>query len=535
MSSPRDSILKTPEPLDPRLDRLQSETTRAPSANPRLGGRLEGPGCLPRGLVTSGKDRERDLPSPRGRSPTKSRSTNPRHVHPERQTCSGSGANDAGSRSRRSNSPPSVALLREHSPRRRAVSTSLERDPLRVEHVQDRHHDPEDRGSSRSDVPTPSNPVPSPETTPAPPVPSVGVAAEPGDDPEPDGQTFVFGDYKFMDVMALLRKRCDLPTFFQKDTSPSGSTVFEALTKGRPTLVPTLELPWLKMAASARSSLEKQLEEDESSSSGPTRSASDRFTDPITSKLKWYPVRDEISRALPINGKFLDLVDKAKQDQLQKPHFSYSSSEVEKLETTFGGMSRASNFLDATLLALSSCLKGANLPKDTEGEAFKLILAASRANETINLQAETSRANIILRRRDAALAHVVSLPQEDRLRLRSAPLGGQLLFPDHLISTARENTRSVVRDEAFRRAVIEPRTRPVYVPRPGPSSSSSYYPASFRGKKKKKNKGRGKRPSSSLDPPLSGANQQQLQQPLSQPSKQPFRGKGKGRGSRGRK
>ena len=504
------------------------------SFNQDSGRKLEGSGRLPRGLYTSGRDRDRDLSSREERSPNRSRSPRPRHGHLDDRSSARSGANSAGSRSRRSRTPPSgPSRSRDHSSRRRSASTSpRRRSRSRSERSRSRESRRSGDSSRRSDSRSASKSLQRVEADPKTSSPNDDAAAAvSGADLEQDSQTFLFGDYKFDEVIALLRKRCNLETFFIEETTPQGSTVQEALTKGRPAAVPSRELPWQKLATSTRRALEKQLEEDEAATtSGSARSGSDRFSDPIGSKLKWYPVRGEPSRPLQVNGKVLDLAGKANQDQLLKAQFSFSNSEMERLETVFSGMSKVSNFLDTTLLALSSCLKDADLPKDTESEVLKYVLAASRATETICQQAETSRANVLLRRRDTVLSKITSLPQEDRLRLRCAPLSGPTLFPDHLISTARDNTRSVVRDEAFRRVVQTPRTQyqgyqHIYKPRP---QSSSSYVQSARSRKRannKKNKAKASSSSTPSDPPP----KQQQQQPQS------FRGKGKGRGAKGRR
>ena len=514
-------------------DRARDGRKSEDSRSSKLGPTLEDSGRMSRDVPSSGRDRDRERDSRRNRSPDRSRSHKSRHDHPDARTVSGSGADSAGSRSQdRYNSP---SRSRDHSSRRRSGSADR-RDGRSRDSERDRHRESRrSSGSSRSSNPRPVTPprpaaVPDSKAT----VHQDEAPADPEEDQEPAGQTLVCGDYKFDDVLALLRHHCSLETLYLEEATPSGGTVLESLLKGRPASVPSRELPWQKQATSVRASLEKQLEEEATTSTPlPARSSSDQFTNPIIGKLKWYPIRGESSRATQVNGKVLDLVDSGRHDQVLKPQFSFSHSEVERLEVVFGGMSRITNFLDVSLLALSNCLRGANLPQATEAEALKIVLAASRASEALCQQAETSRANILLRRRDAVLSKINSLPQEDRLRLRCSPLSGPCLFPDNLLSTAGDHTRSVVRDEAIRRAVqgssrgYQPR-----YPRPAPPPQQTYGSNSKNKNKKKKNfkpkKNQGASSSSSNPPP----NQQQQQQ---QNSQQSFRGKGKGGGYKGKR
>ena len=512
----------------------KSEGTRLPDRDP--GREKEGSGRLPRGLTTSGRDRDRGRSSREGRSPDRSRSHKSRHDHLEDRTSSRSGADSAGSRSRRrhSSSPDKKAS------RRRSRSRSPRR-----------HHRQEKEGGRHRGSRSSEEPRRSPPRTSFDDVSSGGEElepktdldhdtdrdADPDDDPEPaPPKGLIFGEYNFDEVLALLRGFCGLEPLYPEVTKPTGSTVLQSLTAGQPAAAPTRELPWLQLAASSRASLEKQLQEDvASTSSSAPRVGSDRFVNPIIKKMKWYPIRGESSKPMTVNGKALDLVDRARHDQVLKPHYSFNHTDVEHLETTFGGMSRISNFMDVSLVALTNCLRDSDMSRDAKEKCLKIILAASRANETLSRQSEVSRANILLRRRDAVLSKIFDLPQEDRLKLRSAPLGGHSLFPDDLLASAQQHTRSVVQDQAIRRAVQTGSRTSGYQrgdrSQPPPSQSFS-----------KSSKGKGKKSKSTKSTPSNPPPQQQQhqqhqqQQQQNQGGQQPFRGrKGKGGGYKGKK
>ena len=219
----------------------------------------------------------------------------------------------------------------------------------------------------------------------------------------------------------------------------------------------------------------------------------------------------------------LDLAERGSEEATSKPGTFLQHADLTKLESVFEVQLRMANSMEAFLTAIANRLKTEELPAENKSIYNRYLLALSRTLETFARQSEVSRANIVLRRREGILSKLPHLPQEDKLRLRNAPMDKDTIFSDVLLQQAQGHARSDVQDQAIRQVVSD--KKPSSAPR---RSMYRNQQSSYKGKSSGRPQPSGRQPQPIAQPSTSSSSAT-----LPQQQQQSFRhrkGRGRGRG-----
>ena len=96
------------------------------------------------------------------------------------------------------------------------------------------------------------------------------------------------------------------------------------------------------------------------------------------------PLNSYVSGSTKMNSRARDLVEDGSRDSLLRPNFSFSSSEVEKLEGVFDGVSRLANSADSFITTTSFALSGLGVPEEKEKQLQNFLLAVGNGIYTLS-------------------------------------------------------------------------------------------------------------------------------------------------------